>query len=81
MSSAVPSAARSHPLVTDGGHPSSTESEERSSNRLVLYAAVCLSFPLAAVGNALYGPGGEFVGLFALIAYAIVTWRGESDVQ
>ena len=48
---------------------------------MVLYAAVCMSFPLAAIGNAVYGPGGEFVGLLAFVAYAVVTRRGEPDDQ
>lgn len=46
---------------------------------MVLYAAACMSFPLAAIGKAVYGPGGEFVGLLAFVAYAVVTRRGESD--
>jgi len=48
---------------------------------MVLYAAACMSFPLAAIGNAIYGPGGEFVGLLAFVAYTVVTRRGESDDQ
>lgn len=79
VSSAARNATRSRPLVADGGHPPSAKTGGQSSNRIVLYAAACMSFPLAAIGNAVYGPGGEFVGLLAFVAYAVVTRPGESD--
>jgi len=81
MSSAARNAARSRRLVADGGHPPSAKTGGQNSNRMVLYAAACMSFPLAAIGNAIYGPGGEFVGLLAFVAYTVVTRRGESDDQ